>query len=393
MDGLPKATVLATLVVASFLNCQYAEGSSLPADAPDCAEEIILIAAKQNVAEVFNNRPESGGECALGVRESLQLSGVGDVTGGLGNAIDYLQSIPPHGFVDSGLRDPNTAAPGSIIVFSGPYSDEYLSTGHYGKPPGDWLGHVTIKGDDTYYYTDARTAEPAIGWEGGVNVDGIRDVAGIFVPDADLVAQYADRCATARGVAGSVRRSSLERPVAFSLERLAFLTLDSLLKALVREAESQAQAQVQAPGISLPSSAAARVAGHRLARTVSRRLTELSKSKSAAIAANRVMAFRVILAQAKEAAPYDEEGQMADSLARLITGDVRLSREYDSSVQSSGPDCKTQALTSEVSESLCKQSMGFDGQDFWAHSSVTSMTVRLHSCISRFNYEDCVRSH
>src|SRR6185437_4987675 len=67
-----------------------------------------------------------------------------------------------------------SAAPtGAVLVFRGPYTDDYLKTGvvpplgqRHGHPVGDWVGHITVKGDfnhaDKWYYTDGRTTAPAI---------------------------------------------------------------------------------------------------------------------------------------------------------------------------------------------------------------------------------------
>lgn len=162
--------------------------------AENCAEILILEAAKLNVAENFGNSSVSHGECALGVRTSLQRSKVGAVVGGLGNAIDFVDKLQVHGFIDSGILDPRMAPAGAVIVFAGPLSDKYLKNGKFGKPPGDWLGHVTIKGDDGRYYTDGRTHEPALGWVNGRNDQGIRNVVGIFVPNAALIKQFEQSC-------------------------------------------------------------------------------------------------------------------------------------------------------------------------------------------------------
>ena len=165
--------------------------------APNCAEKLIVASAK-SVEKKLYNRDHSVGLCALGVRNELEASGVGQVVDGMGEgAVDDINGLPKHGFVDSGLRDPNTAPAGAIIVFGGPDTAQYFKTGHYGQPPGNWLGHVVIKGDDGFYYTDGRTSYPAIGWTSGPNaknVQKIRNVIGIFVPGPTLISQYESKC-------------------------------------------------------------------------------------------------------------------------------------------------------------------------------------------------------
>jgi hypothetical protein len=187
--ALPKVPLLPTVTVPS---------KEIKADllTPNCAEKIVLKAAKSVVATKFDNRPMSVGKCAMGVRMSLEKSKVGGITDSLNNAIDFLQNLKAYGFTDSGLRDPLKAPPGAIIIFDGPDSKKYLKTGHYSKlRPGDYLGHVTIKGDDGYYYTDGRTRKPAVGWStASKNVMHVRNVVGIYVPNESLIAEYKNQC-------------------------------------------------------------------------------------------------------------------------------------------------------------------------------------------------------
>lgn len=305
MKALRLAAALAAVAAG------YPAFAQAPAD-ETCAESLILAAAKNNVAARFHNAPESGGRCAFGVRTSLQLSGVGGVKDGLGNAVDYLNSLPPHGFVDSGVRDPNTAPPGSVVVFAGPYSPQYLADGRYGVPAGNWLGHVTIKGDDGYYYTDGRTVEPALGWEKGVDVSDIRVVAGVFVPGPALTAAYAGACPKPTVFAGTVA------------------------------AESNA-----------------RLSGHRRAWDVARRLSLALAMKPGSAA--RSASFLDLLPDARRAMAYDAESALAQSLARAIRDDADLRAAYDGYVRSlGGPDCATQRLTRAVARAACLDGAGQD---------------------------------
>ncbi len=298
----------AALAVAAAAGPAFAQASATE----NCAEALILAAAKKNVAARFHNAPESGGQCAFGVRTSLQLAGVGGVNTGLGNAIDYLVSLPPHGFVDSGVRDPNAAPAGSVVIFAGPYSPQYLADGRYGVPAGNWLGHVTIKGDDGYYYTDGRTVEPALGWEKGVNVEKIRVVAGVFVPGAALTAAYAGACP-----APSVRIGAIA------------------------------------------TESGARRTGHRRAWDVARRLSRTLALKAGSAA--RAAQFLGLLPDARRAMAYDAEGALAQSLARAIRDDADLRAAYDGYVRSlGGPDCATQRLTISIARAQCLDGAGQD---------------------------------
>lgn len=162
--------------------------------APNCAKAKILVGAKTVVAKTYRNRTRLGGKCALGVRQSLQKSDVGDINGGIGHAIDLARSLKDHGYVDIGSKDPNTAPPGAVIVLSGPKTSRYFRNGKIGRPAGDYVGHVVIKGDDGWYYTDGRTKEVAIGWSKGRNVSRVRNVYSILVPGHDVVNKFKDQC-------------------------------------------------------------------------------------------------------------------------------------------------------------------------------------------------------
>jgi hypothetical protein len=148
-----------------------------------CYASAILKGAKSNVAGRYGNRSASRGQCALGVRTSLNVAGAW-TGGGLGNAIDYnarerLRQIGFENFIED-YPNPEMAPPGAVLVFAGPKTQEYLKTGYIGPAGshGTWVGHVTIKGDDGKYYTDGRTDEPAIGWPKDKNR---RKLIGVFL--------------------------------------------------------------------------------------------------------------------------------------------------------------------------------------------------------------------
>jgi|GEM_PF-5623663 len=162
--------------------------------APNCARSLLLQAAKTTVRKRWGNRSYSGGQCALGVRQALQASGVGGIQGGIGHAIDFKSRLTRYGYVDTGIRDPRKAPPGAVIVFDGPNTSSYLRTGRMSRPYGNYVGHVAIKGDDGFYYTDGKTAEPAIGWSSEKNRSKIRNVVAIMVPNERMIRQYVGRC-------------------------------------------------------------------------------------------------------------------------------------------------------------------------------------------------------
>lgn len=162
--------------------------------APSCARQTVLVTAKATVKKIYGNRPNSGGYCATGVRQILVASKVGGVTGGIGNAIDYMSNLKSYGYIDTGIRDVTKAPAGSILVFNGPNTALYLKNGTMKRPYGNYVGHVAVKGDDGFYYTDGRTAEPAIGWSNDKNVSKMRNLVGVFVPGESLVKQWSGKC-------------------------------------------------------------------------------------------------------------------------------------------------------------------------------------------------------
>lgn len=159
-----------------------------------CARSVILSATKKSVKKRWGNRSYGAGQCALGVRLSLQASGVGGISGGIGHAVDFKRRLTQFGFVDTGIRDVTKAPPGSVIVLDGPHTAKYFRTGKMSRPYGNYVGHVTIKGDDGFYYTDGRTPEVAIGWSGDRNRSKIRNVIAVMVPSDSLARSYESRC-------------------------------------------------------------------------------------------------------------------------------------------------------------------------------------------------------
>jgi len=337
-----KAAVL--IAICSSIPAAWADDSTAnPPPAPkaplsgaECAERTLLLAAKKNVASQFHNSPTSGGLCAMGVRTSLQASKVGSVTGSLGNAIDFLRALKPHGFIDNGARDPKSAPAGSVLIFSGPNTPAYLKNGSYGKPAGNWLGHVTIKGDDGRYYTDGRTLEPALGWTNNVNVQKRRNMAGIYIPGDALAQKYLGKC---DGIAAE--EQSVDLDLAASDLRLL---------------------PIEDP--------ASREAGERL---VKEGQEILARGDSPAV-------FQQALELARQSAPYDDEGEFVHALSSRLKNNPSLRAELDQFVaaqtETRGVEgCKTKVLVSSIERSLC---LGADGQD---SSVACAPAVSWESCL------------
>jgi hypothetical protein len=147
-------------------------------DTEKCYSSMLLNAAKDHVREQYGNREKSKGQCARGVRGSLDTAGFNDGVG-LGDAIQFQTSgnLEKLGFrnVMDGSMNPNNAPVGAVLVFKGPRTEEFLrNPSAYSRDEinGDLVGHVTIKSDDGYFLTDGRTPEPAVSG---------RTLVGVFV--------------------------------------------------------------------------------------------------------------------------------------------------------------------------------------------------------------------
>lgn len=128
----------------------------------------MLMAAKQ----IAPHRDYSVGLCGIGV--SNIIAGVERRYPGFDNprvplSGRYPVATPYSKGFEGFLRDRNwtpvsnldDAPPGTVVIFRGPYSGANYRVGNY--PAGNWVGHVTVKGDDGLWYTDGRTpvASPA----------------------------------------------------------------------------------------------------------------------------------------------------------------------------------------------------------------------------------------
>jgi|GEM_PF-6864196 len=139
----------------------------------ECMRMAILKAAQNVVKNQYGNRPYSGGWCAQGVRTILNASGMTN-SGGMGDAITWhlggvLKSKGFKNIMSEGFTAKN-APPGAVLVFRGPATDMSQKDGglpakryRRGRSAGNWVGHVSIKGEvPNRYYTDGRTEAPAI---------------------------------------------------------------------------------------------------------------------------------------------------------------------------------------------------------------------------------------
>src|SRR5690606_24714772 len=100
--------------------------------------------------------------------------------------------------------------------------------------------------------------------------------------------------------------------------------------------------------------------------------------------------FESVLNLVREAAPYDVEGQLANSLAKEMMTDRSLRGGYErfmdsarSQAASSVDRCKTEALSALVQETFCHESAGVRGQDYEGDGPA-------ESCTQKFNYEQCL---
>lgn len=148
-----------------------------------CYRNHLLSVAKTKVRNWYGNRGYSVGKCALGVRSIMTAAGMNPI-GALGDAYHWKRDgmLRRLGFKDiyyPGMR-PDQAPPGAILIFRGPLtlaSNAVLPPRRLrrGRGAGNWVGHVAIKGDNGFYYTDGRTSYPAV---------RNRVLAGVFVPES-----------------------------------------------------------------------------------------------------------------------------------------------------------------------------------------------------------------
>lgn len=154
-----------------------------PTQREACYRNHLLQVAKTQVSRWYGNRDHSIGDCAKGVRSIMGVAGMNPL-GALGDAYHFKRDgkLKQLGFKDiyyPGMR-PDQAPPGAILIFRGPLTYETNGVlpprrSRGGRGAGNWVGHVSIKGDNGFYYTDGRTSYPAV---------GNRFLAGVFVPDS-----------------------------------------------------------------------------------------------------------------------------------------------------------------------------------------------------------------
>ncbi len=148
-----------------------------------CFTKHLLKSTKRNVRRNHNHFG-SRGYCGRAVAQSIKRAGIRIQKG---NGIDYYRpsgSGRPSGYLERAgftnfyeavankirakgkkvnqRRLIAEAPAGAVLVFKGPDTDRYWRNGRIGEPPGDYVGHVTIKGNDGLFYTDGKTRRAAI---------------------------------------------------------------------------------------------------------------------------------------------------------------------------------------------------------------------------------------
>jgi hypothetical protein len=130
-----------------------------------CGQQKLLKGAMDYVRRQFGNRSRSRGGCGAGVGGSILNAGFPFPTSGR-NAINYMNLLPDRGWKMIPGATVDSAPPGSVLIFSGPCTSGYPRASGRCRTAGDWVGHVTIKGNPKwekngrqYFYTDGRTPE------------------------------------------------------------------------------------------------------------------------------------------------------------------------------------------------------------------------------------------
>lgn len=103
----------------------------------------------------------------------------------------------------------------------------------------------------------------------------------------------------------------------------------------------------------------------------------------------RLSIFKNLLVLSREAAPYDEEGQIADVLADILKRDATLKGEFAAYAKTmpkaaKAESCKSELFSSNVNEALCEQEKGLSGQDIKSEKDAKT-------CVSKFNFDDCLK--
>lgn len=108
----------------------------------------------------------------------------------------------------------------------------------------------------------------------------------------------------------------------------------------------------------------------------------------------RLPLFKDLLALSREAAPYDEEGQIADVLSDLLKRDPALKGAYGDYLKSlpqatKGAEfCKNEQFKKGVEESRCEMEKGAGLSQDVAGAKNLDEAMK---CISKFNYEECLK--
>lgn len=138
------------------------EPAARPSRSLSCAQRELLAAAKR----IAPMRSHSVGLCGPGVQNiiaSAERHNPGFNVPPLPESNRYPPEFIPwfkkRGWTNLKIRSAYEAPPGTVVIFRGPNRYRDYQQGMY--PPGDWVGHIAIRGDDGLWYTDGRTPLPA----------------------------------------------------------------------------------------------------------------------------------------------------------------------------------------------------------------------------------------
>ncbi len=145
-----------------------------------CGQKKLLRAAKSVAARIYGNANFWGGNCGAGVGDSIVGAGFPFPAAGR-YAIKYMKMLPDRGWTKLNITDVKNAPPGSVLVYAGPCTKgyEFKHPDYKCHKAGDFVGHVTIKGDPKmdngkqWYYTDGRLDRDA---------PRRRHLVGVFIP-------------------------------------------------------------------------------------------------------------------------------------------------------------------------------------------------------------------
>lgn len=154
----------------------------------DVADRIVQSAQSGAGSEGGSNQCYKAVKAIIARGLGKNLSCIRGILSG-GAAKDALQDLPRAGFVQG-----SCSQEGSVHVYRG-----ILNGRSGGNSPGDWAGHIEVKGAGAYYYGGSPVYTAMKDTRNGQN--GRRTLVACFVPSSDIMSNpRVSRCGPGQGV-------------------------------------------------------------------------------------------------------------------------------------------------------------------------------------------------